>query len=195
MIVLTETALHRVVPDTILANLTVYSGNASYQRCREHLEQRAGLILQRLNDLPSTARIDIDAGEPVVRPRYDHEQQTIFKGFDARQDITARFANHPETMQMFYAAVVLMEDPPLVEVSSFLSDPAPARAAALQKAVSRCTETARAAAVAAGRELGELVYVYPEVEVKHAVVGESGGTLEAGELEVVAHVEMKFRFA
>ncbi len=195
MIVLTETTQRRFVPDTIQAQLRIHTHDASYQQCRERLEQRAELILSRLRDLPPAAHLHIEASHVRVLPQYDREKQSIFTGFEGHGEITARFSNHTETLQMFYTAMLLMEDAPILEISSFLSNPGPAREAVLNEAVSRGTETARTVAAAAGRKLGELVHVFPEVYIDQAVVGEDGPTLHASEIEVTAHVEMKFRFA
>lgn len=220
MITVTETAKVQAKPDTVLAQITVSTREKSYRACQTHLDDKSTAISEAVKPLGLKA-LSIASSDFRIYPDYDNDRKIFNKGFNGEHGLTVKFAHESGAMDSFYTAVLNTESNASLDLTFLLDDVSAYRATAINNAIRRARETAEAAAQSAGITIGGVASIKPQIVVgtsRHhrfggteqflmreaalrtayeggADASSSGPSIEAGELEIVASVTMRFRIS
>lgn len=216
MITVTEIAKIESKPDTVVASIALRNREKDYHACQTGLDTRTKKLTEKFRNL-NLPDLFIASSEFRIFPDFNNDRKIFNKRFNGSHEFTVKFGYTTESLNSFYSTLFDIESNAELDLSFQLSEIDLAKKNAIALAIQKATSTARAVAQSAQIQLGAVSSIRPHIVVgrpqRHRFggpeqilmreaalrVADEGGvgyttpSIEAGELEVVASVTMRFR--
>ena len=191
-----------VQPDTVFVNVGVEARDPALAAATADATRRMTAALARLKALGVAETDIVTVGysvDPVAAPRRTEEEPTRIVAYRVSNVVRVRIRDVAAAGQIVDAAVAAGAN--TVSALQFtVSDPARAESEARAQAVALAAAKARELAAAAGIPLGAVLSIeedapqYPVPVSRARVMSTAGpGPIEAGELEIVVSVQVRYR--